>query len=333
MSRGRDACGFLLGSMNQEEFVMTAVSTAERIIARPVQTDDDWWRVRNLLIETYPLTPVDFNWEIRRWSGWRHYGEDESEYRQRVEKIHLWETDDGRLVGAAHPEDRGTLHVQIHPDYRHLEDEMIAWGEEHLAVPTDDGQQRRLDMFVHEYNAPRQRVLAARGYEKMPWSGVSRRLRFGNWPLPTPVIADGYTMRTTTPCLEDGQRIADVLNAAFKRTFHTGRETLHFMTTSPSYRHDLDLAAVAPDGSFASYVGVTYEPTNRYGIFEPVCTHPDHLRRGLARALMFEGLHRLKALGAADVYVGTGDAVPANRLYESIGFTEAYKGYVWRKVF
>jgi GNAT superfamily N-acetyltransferase len=276
---------------------MTAVSTAERLHARPLQTDDDWWRVRHLLIDTYPITPVDFNWEIRRWDGCRNYEESDDEFQQHKHDICLWETESGRLVGAAHPEDRGTLHLQLHPDYRHLEDEMIAWGEEHLAVPTEDGQQRRLDIFVFEYDAPRQRVLAERGYEKTAWGGVTRRLRVGNWPLPAPVIADGYTLRTTTPCLEDGQRIADVLNAAFHRTMHTGAETLHFMTTSP------------------------------------VCTHPDHVRHGLAQALMFEGLHRLKALGALDVTVGTGDAVPANRLYESIGFTEVYKGIVWRKVF
>jgi GNAT superfamily N-acetyltransferase len=312
---------------------MTAVRTAERLHARPLQTDDDWWRVRHLLIDTYPITPVDFNWEIRRWDGCRNYEESDDEFQQHKHDICLWETESGRLVGAAHPEDRGTLHLQLHPDYRHLEDEMIAWGEEHLAVPTEDGQQRRLDIFVFEYDAPRQRVLAERGYEKTAWGGVTRRLRVGNWPLPAPVIADGYTLRTTTPCLEDGQRIADVLNAAFHRTRHTGAETLHYMTTSPSFRHDLDLVAVAPDGSFASYVGMAYEPTNRYGLFEPVCTHPDHVRHGLAQALMFEGLHRLKALGALDVTVGTGDAVPANRLYESIGFTEVYKGIVWRKVF
>ena len=31
--------------------------------------------------------------------------------------------------------------------------------------------------------------------------------------------------------------------------------------------------------------------------------------------------------------VETGDMVPANRLYESIGFTEAYRGFEWRKAY
>jgi hypothetical protein len=33
------------------------------------------------------------------------------------------------------------------------------------------------------------------------------------------------------------------------------------------------------------------------------------------------------------VYVGTGDMAPANALYDSVGFAEAYKGYAWRKDF
>jgi N-acetylglutamate synthase-like GNAT family acetyltransferase len=80
---------------------------------------------------------------------------------------------------------------------------------------------------------------------------------------------------------------------------------------------------VAPDGGFAAYIGIPYDEPNRYGIFEPVCTHPDHQRKGLARALMAEGLLRLRALGAVDVTVDTGDMAAANAFYTAMGFTEA----------
>ena len=89
--------------------------------------------------------------------------------------------------------------------------------------------------------------------------------------------------------------------------------------------------AEAEDGSFAAHVGCTYDEANRRGIFEPVCTHPEHLRLGLARSLMLLGLQRFKALGATDVFVDTGDQVAANALYEAVGFTEAYRGSTWRK--
>jgi mycothiol synthase len=313
----------------------TADSGMPRIVARPFQNEDDFWKIRNLLIETYPITPTDFNWEIRRWDGSRFHHADAALNPRWEEQIHLWETQTGQLVGAVMPEDPGDAHLQLHPDYRHLiEADMVDWAERHLAVPTENGQQRQLAIFVFEYNSPRRSLLEQRGFEKMPYGGVTRRLRLGNRPLPPVNVAEGYTVRSTRPNdMSDCQRVADVLNAAFNRDCHTARELHNFMTLSPSFRHDLDLVAEAPDGSFAAYVGITYDETNQRGIYEPVGTHPDHQRKGLARALMFEGLHRLKAIGAKDVYVGTGDMIPANRLYEAVGFTEAYKGYTWRKVF
>ncbi len=73
------------------------------------------------------------------------------------------------------------------------------------------------------------------------------------------------------------------------------------------------------------------DEVNRHGIIEPVCTHPDHTRRGLATALILDGLGRLRDLGAVTASVDTGDMGPANALYRSIGFTESYRGRTWRR--
>jgi ribosomal protein S18 acetylase RimI-like enzyme len=312
---------------------MTTDPTTQRILARPYRGDDDFWRVRRLLVETYPITPTGFNWDVRRWDGQRFYVADPAPDPRWAERIYLWERGDGQVVGAVLPEGNGDAHLQLHPDYRHIEGEMIAWAEEHLAAPTGDGTRRDLIIFVYEYDAPRRRLLEGRGYEKTAAFGVIRRLRFGSRRPPEAALAEGYTLRTTRPeDRDDCQRIADLLNAAFRRDFHNAEEFRTFTRMAPSYRNDLDLVAEAPDGSFAAYVGVPYDEANRSGIFEPVCTHPDHRRQGLALALMIEGLHRLKALGAADVLVGTGDMEPANRLYEAVGFSETHTGYFWRKV-
>ena len=247
-------------------------------------------------------------------------------------KIHLWETADGQLVGAAHPEDGGDCWLELHPDYRDLEDEMLAWGEANLAVEKEG--KRQIDVFCNDYDHYRRDVLTQRGYQPTPYGGVLRRQRFGNRSFAPGEVAAGYKLRTTLPH-DDAQcqKMADLLNAAFNRTIHSAAEYRNFIEHSPSFRHDLNLIAEAPDGSFAAHVGVNYEPGYRYGIFEPVCTHPDHQRKGLARALMLEGLFRLKNLGATDAYVGTGDGMASNFLYEAVGFTEVYHGYTWRKMF
>lgn len=301
---------------------------------RALRDESDVRRIRDLLLETHSITPVDWNWEVRRWDGWRYHRSDLAWDPLWEKTVRLWATANGRLVAAVHPEGSGNAHLQLHPDYRAVvEEEMVAWAETHLALAQPGGT-RKLELFVFDYDSPRQRLLAERGYERLAGGGVTRRLRLGERPLPTPDIASGYHIRTTRPgAQEDYQGVAAILNAAFQRNIHTAVELRNFMTHSPSFRHDLDLLAAAPDGSFAAYVGVTYDGRNRLGIFEPVCTHPDHRRRGLARALMVEGLWRLRDLGASEVTVGTGDDVAANRLYEAVGFTEAYRGRVWEKRF
>jgi ribosomal protein S18 acetylase RimI-like enzyme len=91
--------------------------------------------------------------------------------------------------------------------------------------------------------------------------------------------------------------------------------------------------AVAPSGTFASFAIVWLDEANAIGMFEPVGTHPDHRRRGLAKAVLCEGLRRLEALGAAVAYVGCGTGIAVSSLYESAGFTNYDEEHHWRKEF
>ncbi len=309
---------------------MTMAEAVSEITSRPYQAEHDCQRVRRFLLSTYPITPTGFNWEIRRWDGWNCHRADSLDAAELARLVHLWEAGDGTLVAVAHPEDEGTLFLEVHPDYRELEAAMLAWGEQALAVERDG--RRQVEVFVFDYDAQRQRLLEQRGYAQTPYGGVTRRQRFGNRVLPPAEIAPGYSLRTTRPDdYAECERMAVLLNAAFRRSIHTGAEYWHFETHSPSFRHDLNFVAEAPDGSLAAHVGVTYDEVNRRCIFEPVCTHPDHQRKGLARVLMLEGMHRARALGATDAYVDTGDGMASNFLYEAVGFTEVYHGYIWRK--
>jgi len=200
-------------------------AATRRATARPLRDDEDFWRVQNLLIETYPITPLGFNWDIRRWEGKRFYDAIPAWDPDFVPRVHLWETEEGRLVGVVNPEGTGDVYLHLHPEYRHLEDEMIAWAEEHLAAPTEKGSRRQLVVEAYEYDESRQQVLKRRGYEKTPHYGFTRRLRFADQPIAQPTMTEGYTLRTTrSDDPADDQRIADLLNAAFNRSSHNAIE-------------------------------------------------------------------------------------------------------------
>lgn len=307
-------------------------SQPPRITHRPFSGDADFWRVRQLLIDTYLITSTGCNWEIRRWDGHRFHDPPDKAMQGWEATHHLWETSDGQLIGIAHPEGGGDAYFDTHPDYRaRIEDEMIAWAEENLAAVRADGA-RQLDVFTFEHDMPRILLLEQHGFEKTPYWGMLRHMHLGGQPLPDVQIAEGYTLRETRTDPRDYERMAALLNAAFNRTIHNAPEYENFVLHAPCFRHDLNLVAEAGDGTFAAHVGIAYEPTNAQAVFEPVCTHPEHRRKGLAQRLMHEGLHRMKRLGVKHVNVDTGDMTAANALYNSIGFTGAYRGYYWKKV-
>ena len=83
------------------------------------------------------------------------------------------------------------------------------------------------------------------------------------------------------------------------------------------YRRDLDVVAIAPDGSIAAFCTLWYDDVTRSGYFEPVGTTPEHRRRGLGKAVMVEAMRRVRRMGSVQVVVG-GYTGPANSLYRSV---------------
>ncbi len=93
--------------------------------------------------------------------------------------------------------------------------------------------------------------------------------------------------------------------------------------TAPLFRRDLDIVAVAADGSIASFCTVWYDDVTRTAYYEPVATVPGHQRRGLGKAVMLEGLRRLRRMGALYAFVG-GYSEPARALYSSFAAGSEY---------
>jgi len=65
---------------------------------------------------------------------------------------------------------------------------------------------------------------------------------------------------------------------------------------------------------------------------EPVGTHPDYRRLGLAGSVICEGLCRLQKYHPSLICIlGAAMSEAANGLYESVGFTEKTAVHLWRK--
>ena len=98
------------------------------------------------------------------------------------------------------------------------------------------------------------------------------------------------------------------------------------------YDPALDLSVEAPDGGYAGYALFWFDPVTEVGLVEPMRTEDAYQRRGLARALLTEGLDRLAERGARRLKVGYGTEA-ARALYVGAGFQPATtsRSYRWTR--
>ena len=108
-------------------------------------------------------------------------------------------------------------------------------------------------------------------------------------------------------------------------------EQYEAMYRSEYYAHARDHVIRTNDGAFAGHLTWWIDETGQTASLETVATLPDFRRQGIMRRAIAEGLNMLKAEGIRYAYVSTSAQNPARFLYESVGFTELGKAYLFRK--
>lgn len=306
-----------------------------KLTMRTYQGEDDYWRIRDFLRQVFLLNGRrELSWHVARLDYWRwRVAGNCWDGGEIGDFTFLWETAEGQIAAVLNPEGKREACLQVHPGLRttELEEEMLDVAEERLSPARPNGQ-RKLWVWADARDNLRQDILARRGYIKDDGPEYQRR-RPLSVPIPDVPLAAGYTVRA----LGDVEELPARSWVSW-RAFHPhdpdeayeGWKWYHNIQRMPLYRRDLDIVAVAPGGEFASFCTLWYDDVTRTAYFEPVGTAPEHQRRGLGKAVMCEGLRRLKRLGATLTFVGS-YTPPAHALYASVGFTEYDLSEPWGK--
>lgn len=154
-----------------------------------------------------------------------------------------------------------------------------------------------------------------------------------NDDVPAPQLEDGAIIRAVHDTRVDFQKRVDLHRAVWtsSKLDLAGYERLR---TKPLYRPDLDLVVETPDGELAAYCIVWWDPVTKTGEFEPVGTAERFRRKGYGKAVLREGLHRLRDLGAeyATVINQMGEqSEPSRWLYAAAGFEPIFTFERWSK--
>lgn len=303
------------------------------IVARTYRNDVDFAPVMCFLYEMFEKKASLENWFPDRFEN----SLDRRATEQWAAHIRVWERFDDEIkpskkeiIGVANPEGSPRSYfLQVNPDYGFIECEMLEWIEAHFrTVKRNHAGKEKLTIHVLGGNSRREALLTQLGYQK---SGVSDllRMREVDQPIPKSVCPEGYEIRTVTKA--DYDQLAATVRLVFGHGGWFNAEIYESITRCSFYVQHLDLVAIARDNTIASFCTFRIDPLSRITNLEPMGTHPDHRRRGLGKALIFEGLRRSMRHNPTLFYVGAADTLAANRLYDSTGYTKKQSYYAWCK--
>jgi mycothiol synthase len=300
--------------------------------SRPFGGDDDLEKLRRFLVEVAQIAgPVNSGFHIGDLLWGRYMYEDA--VSNPADRVQIWEGDDGDILGFAWLHPPAEVELNIHPRYYDNVDllaAMLTWADEHRHQLAAADPPKPLATSAFADDDLTASLLSRLGFTRTDDPAMLFFTRSLTDPIPTPVLPDGFSVRSLAGESEYEDRVA-----MHCEVWHPSRVTVEAyrrLRTAPGYDPDLDLVAVAPDGTFAAYAILWHDPENGTGEFEPVGARPAYRGRGLTKAVLVEGLRRLRDRGADLAIVYTPESSePARRLYESVGFRVVNRWQYWRR--
>jgi mycothiol synthase len=261
----------------------------------------------------------------------------------RSDDVRLWFDDAGV---AAYASFEAPLHVDvdIRPDRpldQALLDAILTWAEERRRlvglganIPKAYAMLGNDTLSTKSLQSDGDRIamLTRLGYSRVDRFGILYERSITETVIEPPQLDSGFRLRHVTG--DDLEERVDLHRDAWsvwgpsKATVENYRR----LRAAPLYDPELDVVLEDLRGRFLAYCVGWLDYANAVGHFEPVGCRAAFTRRGYARAVIVEGLRRMKVRGMRTALVATESVnTPAMRLYPSCGFVEVDRAYHYTK--
>lgn len=300
--------------------------------------DKDFERTRTFLADLLKSPNSFGHWVPSRLDNIR-FGPCGTDYTDAdIEGIRIWETvnnsedvSTSKIVAIAIPESALNYYLHTHSEYRFLDEEIVQWIVNKGNQVKQKNQDAKINIFAIGTDEILNEQLSNQGFRNLGLYAYNRT-RPLTQPDPEYTLPNGFKIRHVEGIV-DYPNVLEVLGSVFPHCKKMTEKRFKLFTSASFYQKDLDLVVVAPDETFAAFCTVRLDPESRIGEFEPVGTHPNYRKLGLGKALLCEGLQRLRKYDPTMVCIsGAATTEAANRLYDSIGFTEKVEVLQWQKV-
>jgi GNAT superfamily N-acetyltransferase len=293
-----------------------------KIQKRPYDRARDYERINDLLWRTYEA-PAYPNWLQARWEYMHWHPGLQAEY---LHKIAVWE-DDGEIVAVVNYEDAPSIaYFQRARGYDQLLPEMAGHAIEHLAGERDGKAVARI--WVNEFDQALTDVVRGLGFSQHPTARECISIMAIPDPFPAIPLKEGFRLAG----LDEENDLTKLDRCLYRGFNHPGEPEpggeadRALMQSTPLYNKHLNVVAITPNGDYASFSGIWFDPYNLVAYVEPVATDPDYRRMGLGKACVLECVRRTGELGAKIAYVES-----EQDFYHAIGFETITYRPLWQK--
>ncbi len=254
-----------------------------------------------------------------------------------------------RIVGFAHVElksgpqqSRFYVHTTVHPHWREKGVERVLlqrfWDTAQERRQTLEGKPVQFRTYCAAHQQERIALFERFGLRPVRYSPHMVCHPLDN--LAEPRFPPGLEVRPYVPG-QDDQSALEAVNEAFADVMDYAPATLEEMrhwVASPSFREEL--SPVALDGEVVVGLCLCTVSEDRMRLMgrrdvyvDTLAVRPPYRRRGLGSALLLASLHEMEEAGMASATLDTDTNNPteAIRLYEKIGFREAWRWVTYGK--
>ena len=298
--------------------------------------DTDFERCRKFLGDIFPIRKSYTNWipsqleNVKYGPGGPEYLDEEEDYLK-IGELEEGQESTGKVIAISFTEPSGECYLSIHPNQMMYAKEIVSWMMNKVReLKSESTDEIILKLFVDDDDEELTSCLAKMEFQKGEMYG-DKQVRPLDAPIPEYELPEGYTVRNAR-IIEEWEKYREVEKAVFPHVKDMTFEQLELYSKATFYHPEMDIVAVDPDGVFAAFCTVRMDDESKIAELEPVGTHPDYRKLGLAKAVICEGLKRLeKHNPSAVVIIGAAPSEGARKLYESVGFVNEGTVSFWRK--
>ena len=262
------------------------------------------------------LTHINWNWARLEWMM-----EHPMFHKEDAHQIGLW-FDKGRIVAAAIFDMYfGEASCLVLKGYEHLYQEVLDYANTNLK------DENGLGIAINNNSEWEKQIAIQSGFTPSEQKETLMVIDINQSFLVN--LIEGFRFNNI-----DIDKDAEALEWLFYQGFDHGNDREAFekektgeLPIRPHLNPYLNLVVETNEGEKVGFCSMWYDSKTDYGYLEPLCVIPKYRKLGLAKALVYELLNRIKELGAKKVYV-----ISDMEFYKKLGFEiEQQYTFYWKK--